>query len=89
MHRALMSAIVASGMLAIAGTASAADILEDSQLDEVTAGGGASSSASGFSFALSDNGNDATTRVSVIASAITTSYSSEASAESGSYASAY
>ena len=63
MHRALVSAIVASGMLAIAGAASAADILEDSQLDEVTAGGVASANFFGIGYARSDTGNDATTWV--------------------------
>lgn len=38
MYKVLMSAIVASGMLAIASTASAADLLEDRQLDVITAG---------------------------------------------------
>ena len=38
MRKALMSAIFASGMLAIAGAASAADILQDRQLDGITAG---------------------------------------------------
>ena len=38
MRKTLMSAIFASGMLAIAGAASAADILEDRQLDVITAG---------------------------------------------------